>query len=157
MALAEFLKQIDLEELYEGKVRIGSSGSERSRRDPQLQSLEETSKIHDTEAEVSPAEPVAVSTSGSSQAKRSSTTEEDAVSNKSLDNSTNEGQQALPSSDTVTRVVEDDTQRRERRLHSLIDEMWSLIPEEKKRGGSQFSRREKIEIASEHLRSVQDK
>jgi hypothetical protein len=156
MALAEFLKQIDLEELYEGRIHLGSSSSDRSDQDRQtkVQSLADmnTSKIHDTE--VSPTESASVPT----HQKHSSTTE-NVISNNPLDFSTNEtpNRQRPPSTEIPTRVIEDHTQRRERRLHSLIEEMWSLIPEEKKRGKSRFSRKEKVEIATEHLKSLQER
>ena len=157
MALAEFLKQIDLEELYEGRLHLGSSLSDR--RDPdhqlerQVQSLEDmnTGKIHETEVSTTD------SASTPSHQKHRSTTENE--SNNLPDNSTTEtpNGQLHPTNEILTHVIEDHTQRRERRLYSLIEEIWSLIPEEKKGGKSQFSRREKVEIATEHLRSLQER
>jgi hypothetical protein len=44
------------------------------------------------------------------------------------------------------------------RSHGLIDELWSLIPEEHKRAveGQYVSRTEKIEMAIEVLKNFQD-
>jgi hypothetical protein len=159
MALAEFLKQIDLEELYEG---LGSTAKSASDRQTQVHdSLKETVKNPDLES--TSMEPV----SPSQQFKHSSTkrTGTEISIPLPVDKTTGDGhvggardiKQGVPSAETTVQVIEEIAHRRERRLHSLIEEMWSLIPEEKKRGQSHFSRREKVEIATEHVRSLQEK
>lgn len=164
MALAEFLKQIDLEELY---GRMESSSKSPSDQTQLHNSLKETVKNPEPRSTVRNPAPESTSkepVSPSQQSEHSFTKHTEISIPLPVDKTTGDGdggardiKQGVPSAETAVQVVEEIAHRRERRLHSLIEEMWSLIPEEKKQGQSHFSRREKVEIATEHVRSLQEK
>jgi hypothetical protein len=168
MALAEFLKQIDLEELYSS---LGAGGKKETGRggDTQLEEPGEKTAsgddAHTMDSETASAsivpgsvptttpEPLAVSDAPSSSAKPFSPQTETNKRSREVDVDKSESSTKRPNREASM------SQTR-RQLHSVIEELWDLVPEDQKDGGNQPgppSRSEKVEMAVEYLRNLQDR
>lgn len=163
MALAEFLKQIDLEEMAKG------GGLTKKKEEPQT--VLETGKS-DSSAFTEGLEPTAppqdkptfsfINTTFAPLSVPASSITNPVVTSERRRSRRNLSQQSVegPEGRNKRRANRSASASLSRqRLHGLIDELWELVPEEQKlrlEGGQLVSRTEKIEMAISLLKSLQE-
>lgn len=153
MALAEFLKQVDLEEIFHtkrGEIEV----KEPKETTPLLEPVNADNECSDSASpKTSSIELIPFSSTISPPDNRSTLP----LPITRQINKRTRGELSDDESTTFrTRLTRRMSQLQTRqRLHSVIEELWNLVPEEKRGEGIQFSTTEKVEIAIEHLRNLQ--
>src|SRR5579859_6732053 len=157
MALSEFLKQIDLEEMFKSKERGENAMEITAQAEPSKQALRASEASHSQETAPPSVELVSHSSTTAPHSLPSST-QIQVPPDRHINKRPREEISDDESIASTRRLNRRASQLQSRhRLHSVIEELWNLVPEEKRAEGNQLSRTEKIEMAIEHLRGLQDR